>query len=41
MPFEYKPPDYKPPQMCSKIAISPGLIFGTLRYIFVKVSFND
>ena len=35
---EYKPPEYeplpecKPPKMCLKMSISPGLIFGILRY---------
>ena len=31
-PPEYKPPEYKPPKMCLKTFISPGLIFGILRY---------
>ena len=33
MPSEYKPPKYRLPKMCLKMPISPGLIFGILRYI--------
>ena len=41
MPSEYKPPEYKPTKMCLKMAISPGLIFGILRYFdFVKTNFD-
>ena len=32
MPSE-GPLEYKPTKMCLKIAISPGLIFGILRYV--------
>ena len=32
IPSEYKPPEYKPPKKCLRIFISPGLIFGLLRY---------
>ena len=39
MPFEYKPPEYRPSEykplkMCLKMAVSPGLIFGILRYMY-------
>ena len=34
MPSEYKPPpEYKPPRKCLRTSISPGLIFGILRYV--------
>ena len=32
-PPNISPPEYKPPKMCLKMAISPGLIFGILRYL--------
>ena len=35
MASEYKPPPtYKPTKMCLKVSISPGLLFGILRYSF-------
>ena len=40
-PPNISPRDHKPPKVCLKISIIPGLIFGTLRYIFVKVNFNN
>ena len=32
VPPNISPPEYKPPKMCLKTFISPGLIFGILRY---------
>ena len=37
MPSEYKPPEYKPPKKCLRTSISPGLIFGILRYIYIDL----
>ena len=41
MPSEFKPPEYKlprikPPKKCLRTFISPGLIFGILRYLNLK-----
>ena len=36
-PPEYKPPEYKPPKKCLRTSISPGLIFGILRYFDIVI----
>ena len=40
MPSEYVPPEYKPPIKCFRTSISPGLIFGILRYVEKHVSYH-
>ena len=35
-PPNVSPPEYKPSKMCLKIALSPGLIFGILRYLKIS-----
>ena len=34
------PPEYKPPKMCLKKFICPGLMFGILRYFELKSVFD-
>ena len=40
-PPEYKPPEYKLPKISLEMAISPGLIFGILRYLKSVVSSGE
>ena len=40
MPSKYRPPEYKPSKKWLRTSISPGLIFGILRYIWVVLCSN-
>ena len=34
-PPKISPPEYKPPKKCLQTSISPGLLFGILRYVCI------